>query len=61
MKRSLKKGMLFLTSMMVSGIFTVSIMAADFPTKPVTLIVPWAAGGGTNVCLRVLAETTSKY
>ncbi len=34
---------------------------ADFPTKPVTLIVPWAPGGSTDVTMRVLAETTSKY
>lgn len=61
MKRSLKKGMLFLASVMVSGVFAVSIMAADFPAKPVTLIVPWTAGGSTDVCLRVLAEVTSNY
>jgi tripartite-type tricarboxylate transporter receptor subunit TctC len=36
-------------------------VAAEFPSKPVTLIVPWAPGGSTDVCLRVLAETTSKY
>jgi tripartite-type tricarboxylate transporter receptor subunit TctC len=35
--------------------------AAEFPSKPVTLIVPWAPGGSTDVCLRVLAETTGKY
>jgi tripartite-type tricarboxylate transporter receptor subunit TctC len=34
---------------------------AEFPTKPVTLIVPWAPGGSTDVTMRVLAETTSKY
>lgn len=34
---------------------------ADFPTKPVTLIVPWPPGGSTDVTMRVLAETTSKY
>jgi len=61
MKRSLKKGILFLITVMFSGIFTVSVMAADFPAKPVTFIVPWAAGGGTDVCLRALAEVTSKY
>lgn len=33
----------------------------DFPTKPVTLIVPWPPGGSTDVTMRVLAETTSKY
>ncbi len=37
------------------------VVAAEFPSKPVTLIVPWAPGGSTDVCLRVLAETTGKY
>jgi tripartite-type tricarboxylate transporter receptor subunit TctC len=37
------------------------VVAAEFPSKPVTLIVPWAPGGSTDVCLRVLAETTTKY
>lgn len=46
---------------MVSGVFAVSLMAADFPAKPVTLIVPWTPGGSTDVCLRVLAELTGKY
>jgi tripartite-type tricarboxylate transporter receptor subunit TctC len=33
-------------------------MAADasFPTKPITLIVPWAAGGSTDILARVLSE-----
>ena len=37
------------------------VAAAEFPSKPVTLIVPWAPGGSTDVCLRVLADTTGKY
>ena len=37
------------------------VAAAEFPSKPVNLIVPWAPGGSTDVCLRVLAETTGKY
>ncbi|QJR14779.1 tripartite tricarboxylate transporter substrate binding protein [Usitatibacter palustris] len=35
--------------------------AQTFPSKPVTLIVPWAAGGPTDVCMRALAEATSKH
>ncbi|MDO9360932.1 MAG: tripartite tricarboxylate transporter substrate binding protein [Polaromonas sp.] len=30
--------------------------AADFPTKPVTLVVPFAAGGGLDVTARIIAE-----
>jgi tripartite-type tricarboxylate transporter receptor subunit TctC len=35
--------------------------AQSFPNKPVTLIVPWPAGGATDRHLRVLAEATSKH
>ncbi len=37
------------------------VAAADFPTKPVTLIVPYTAGGSADVTMRALAETTKKY
>ena len=37
------------------------VAAAEFPSKPVTLICPWPPGGSTDVSMRVLAETTSKY
>ncbi len=33
--------------------------AADYPTRPVTLIVPYAAGGGSDVVARVIAESMS--
>ncbi|MBR2119392.1 MAG: tripartite tricarboxylate transporter substrate binding protein [Pseudomonadota bacterium] len=35
-------------------------VAQDYPTKPITLIVPWPAGGSTDIVLRVMAEVASK-
>lgn len=32
----------------------------NWPTQPITLIVPWAAGGDTDVPMRVVAEFVSK-
>ena len=61
MKMRTRKGFLFLGAALLSTLFTLPAMAADFPTKPVTLIVPWPPGGSTDVSFRVLAETTSKY
>ena len=37
--------------------FCVAAQAADaYPQKPITLIVPWAAGGSTDILARVLSE-----
>lgn len=48
---------LFLLSLIV----TMPIYAADFPTKEVQIIIPWAAGGATDLIFRALAATTGKY
>jgi tripartite-type tricarboxylate transporter receptor subunit TctC len=34
--------------------------AADYPLRPITLIVPQAPGGGNDVIARILAETMSR-
>jgi tripartite-type tricarboxylate transporter receptor subunit TctC len=39
----------------------VLVQAADFPTKEVQIIIPWAAGGATDLIFRALAATTGKY
>jgi tripartite-type tricarboxylate transporter receptor subunit TctC len=35
-------------------------MAVEFPTKPITIIVAYGAGGGTDATVRTLAEPVSK-
>lgn len=60
MKRS-KRIMVAFSVITIFGLLTFSATAADFPAKPVTLIVPYSAGGSTDVCIRVLAETTTKH
>ncbi|CAN1510306.1 Bordetella uptake gene [Rhabdaerophilaceae bacterium] len=37
-----------------------SAFAQAFPTKPITMIVPFAAGGPTDVIARIVAENMSK-
>ncbi|MGC1780350.1 MAG: tripartite tricarboxylate transporter substrate binding protein [Xanthobacteraceae bacterium] len=36
------------------------VLAADYPTRPVTVIVPFSAGGATDVLARVLADPMGK-
>jgi len=50
-----------LVTLMVLGAIVSPVKAADFPAKPITLIVPWVAGGSTDSCMRVLAENSAKF
>jgi tripartite-type tricarboxylate transporter receptor subunit TctC len=35
-------------------------VAADYPKRPITLICPWGAGGGTDACSRIIATLLKK-
>ena len=57
----MKRSIVLLAAIVLSGILSFPAVAADFPAKPVTLICPFTAGSTTDIFLRVLAETTGKY
>lgn len=40
--------------------FLSGVAAAEFPTKPITIIVAYGAGGGTDAFMRAIAEPVSK-
>lgn len=40
--------------------FAGNSVAADFPARPITLIVPWSAGGGTDAVARIVAGGLEK-
>ncbi|MEI7673647.1 MAG: tripartite tricarboxylate transporter substrate-binding protein, partial [Deltaproteobacteria bacterium] len=42
-------------------LFPVLLHAADFPNKPINLIVPYASGGSTDMVARTLAKVAPKY
>lgn len=52
---------IFVILFVLSFITVAPIHAADFPTKEVQIIIPWAAGGATDLIFRALAATTGKY
>ena len=54
---SLYRGLILaVASLALSG-----ALAQGFPTRPVTLIVPWPAGGSTDLAMRALATSTEKH
>ncbi|MDB5809548.1 MAG: tripartite tricarboxylate transporter family receptor [Betaproteobacteria bacterium] len=44
-----------------AGLIACGAVAQNFPEKPVTLVVPYSAGGPTDVAMRALADATAKY
>jgi len=49
-------------ALLAAGIFLspVAPAAAEYPEKEITVIVPWAAGGGTDLITRFLADLMDK-
>lgn len=48
------------TVMLLAGVSAETAVAADYPVKPITIIVPWGAGGMSNVSTRMLGEQMKK-
>src|SRR5437763_13211619 len=53
----MKKLMLLLTAALVASS---AALAQEYPTRPITLVVPYAAGGGNDAMARTVADTMSR-
>lgn len=51
--------LILLAALFLAG--ALPVQATDFPKKEVQIIVPWAAGGATDLIFRALAASTEKY
>jgi tripartite-type tricarboxylate transporter receptor subunit TctC len=56
-RRGLKTILASIGMMVVTSV----AFAQDYPVKPVTLIVPWPAGGPTDVTMRAMADAAAKH
>jgi tripartite-type tricarboxylate transporter receptor subunit TctC len=50
-----------LVAAVLSALAPTTILAQTFPDKPVTLVVPWPAGGSTDIVMRAIAEGAAKH
>lgn len=57
----LSNSLLYMAALIAaSGCTMGAASAADYPTKPIRLIVPWPPGGGTDVFARVIGQKLSE-
>ena len=50
------------TLLSVAGLISSAAMAQDkFPSKSITLIAPWPAGGSSDAVMRAFAESAGRH
>ena len=60
MKKVVQRLFVFLASAVVCAAFWGQAVAAKFPEKPITLIVPFAAGNSMDISARIIADYLQK-
>ncbi|KZB67005.1 ABC transporter substrate-binding protein [Thalassospira lucentensis] len=61
MFRQLKKAATFAAAVLATTTLVSTAQAADYPEKAITLVVPYGAGGASDLAGRALAETARNY
>ena len=56
----MRKTLLTLAVVLAAAMPVGPLTAQDYPTRPITLVVPYAAGGGNDVLARTVAEKMSQ-
>ena len=49
-----------LTMLLLSLVVAGPALADSYPSRPITLLVPWGAGGGTDAVARIIAAMLEK-
>lgn len=61
MGEHMRKTLQFIACLLIAAFcFINPAQAAKFPTKPITVYIPYGAGGGADLILRIIAEYTTK-
>jgi len=58
MKRGLR--VFLITFLIISG-FCIAASSANFPSKPINLVIEYKAGGGTDMIMRTIADAMARY
>jgi len=59
--RNLRLVLIFCLAALLLSVVGSAVKAADYPNKPIQLIVPYSAGGSTDVLARAISQVAPKY
>ena len=61
MKLAIRTFCVYGAALFYAAVFAHTALAAEYPERPIELVVPWAAGGATDSMTRSFAEAAKKH